>query len=156
MYQGQPMFALSSVIQEAWVGFQDDVGADGTGGTAIVATVQQAYSYFDARGLNKHFKLFRPTFVADAPVHYAATVDIDFKFNDIYSISSPPASTDRTLWDTALWDNDALWGAALQTDSKWVSAVGMGYAASIKMITQTTADTLWVSTDWVYETDGII
>jgi hypothetical protein len=156
IYQSQPMFALMSTIYEAWVGYQDNVGADGTGGEAIVATVQQAYSYFDARAQNKHFKFIRPTFVADAPVSYAAGIDIDFAFNDIFGISSAPPDPGKALWDVALWDRGALWGAALRADSKWISAVGMGYAASIKMITQTTAETLWVSTDWVYETGGII
>lgn len=155
IYYSQPYFALHTTIYEAWTGFLDDVGAAGTGGQAITTEAQQAYNYFDARSQVKHFKMLRPTFIGTQPVPYKAVVDIDFSFTNVYGINNQPVQL-ASRWNAALWDSGYKWGSDFVVDSLWTTAVGIGYAGSIRIRTQTTADTLWVGTDWVYEIGAII
>jgi hypothetical protein len=108
------------------------------------------------RGSNKHYKMFRPTFVYDRVFRYRAGANMDF---DIVTQPRPsPVVTppEMGVWDTDLWDSGAVWGGGTLSDKKWISVVGIGYAASIRLVTESTSQLLWVSTDWVYEKGGIV
>jgi hypothetical protein len=107
------------------------------------------------RGSNKHYKMFRPTFVYDREFKYKAGANMDF---DITTLPRPSPTVSPSLgyWDTDLWDSGAVWAGGTRSDKKWISVVGIGYAASIRLATESNSSLLWVSTDWVYEKGGIV
>ena len=127
----------------------------GTGGDSILAEAQQAFSYFGEPGVNKHFKLFRPTFLYAGRFNYRAGANMAFDF-----VTQPPPASFGTsnfgIWNSSLWDAGDVWAGAAQSDKQWVSIVGISYAAAARLAVDTSSETVWVSTDWVFEKGGII
>lgn len=148
------MFGGDGVVYRAWEGGRDNVLLDSTGGTTITAECQQAFSYFQQPGANKHFKMFRPTFVYSGKFKYKAGANMDFDF----SSSPAPASFSTSnfgVWDSSLWDDGSVWSGGSQSSKQWVSIVGIGYAAAIRISVETGSETLWVATDWLIEKGGV-
>jgi len=133
----------------------DDVQRDGTGGNPIRGEVQQAFNYFGTPGQNKHFKMFRPSFIYGGDYSSRARANMDFDFG-----SSPPptasASANYGVWDTSEWDEGDVWAGGMLSGKNWVFVNGIGYAAAIRMQAESAFELTWVSTDWVFETGGIV
>ena len=149
------VFGGDGIVYRAWEGSQDDVPLDGQGGRTIYAECQQAFSYFDLPGVNKHFKMFRPTMVYSGKFKYRAGANMGFDFATL----PPPASfgtSDFGIWNQSLWDGMDVWSGGSQSDKQWISIVGISYAASIRIGLETNSETLWVSTDWIMEKGGLI
>ena len=128
---------------------------DGSGGESIFAEVQQAFSYFGLPGANKHFKMFRPTFLFSGKFKYRAGANMDFDF----ATQPPPASFNTSsygVWNSSLWDGGDVWAGGSQSDKQWVFVTGIGYAASVRLGIDTGSDTVWVSTDWLLEKGGVV
>lgn len=144
--------------QAAYIGLTgtvDDVAMDGTGGVAIRAEAQQAFNYFGAQGQNKHFKMFRPSFVYSGDFTAKAKANMDFDFGG----SPPPVASTYAkygVWDEDIWDGGAVWGGGLLSSKQWIFIVGIGYAASVRLAVETPYELTWVSTDWAMETGGIV
>jgi hypothetical protein len=149
------VFGGNGVVYRALEGHVDDVDLDGTNGVPIVAEAQQAFNYFDMRGANKHYKMFRPTFVYERAFEYRAGANMDF---DLVTSPSPSPIVSSSLgyWDTSKWDSGAVWVGGTRSDKRWVGIVGIGYAASVRIATESDSSVLWVSTDWIYEKGGIV
>jgi hypothetical protein len=127
-------------------------------GTNITATVQQAYSYFDARGQLKRFTMIRPIFLTSGGVpSIAAGVNIDFDTQNVTgSVTFNPATVVAGTWDSSTWD-DANWGGGLQVNKIWQGVTGLGYAAGVYMtVASQKIEVHWASTDYVMERGGVI
>ena len=149
----------------AWGGFQtvyrglegrlDNVQRDGSGGQAIRAEAQQSFNYFGGQGQNKHFKMFRPSFVYGGDFNYRAQANMDFVFGGTPPPAAP-AYAKYGVWDEDIWDGTAVWSGGLLAEKNWVFVVGIGYAASIRIQVETVFELTWISTDWAFEMGGIV
>ncbi len=149
------VYGENGVVYRAWEGYLDGVKLDGTGGEMITAECQQAFSYFKLPGQNKHFKMFRPTFLFAGEFKYRAGANMDFDF----ATQPPPAafnSASYGVWNQSLWSTNDVWAGGSQSSKYWASIVGIGYAAAIRLSVTTPAEVVWVSTDWLYERGGVI
>lgn len=139
-----------------FVGKFYDTNADA--GTNIIATVQQAYSYFEARGQLKRFTMIRPIFSTSGGIPtIVANVNIDFETQDVTgAVTFNPATVVAGVWDSSTWDN-ANWGGGLQISKVWQGVTGIGYSAGVYMkVASQNIDVRWASTDYVMERGGVI
>jgi len=149
------VYGSDGVVYRAWEGYLDGVKLDGTGGEMITAECQQAFSYFKLPGTNKHFKMFRPTFLFAGEFNYRAGANMDFDF----ATQPPPAAFNSAsfgVWNQSLWNTNDVWAGGAQSSKYWASIVGIGYAAAIRLKVTTPAEVVWVSTDWLYEKGGVV
>lgn len=148
-------FGGNSKVYRAWEGALDNVPLNGEGGDLIQGECQQAFSYFGTPGANKHFKMFRPTFLYSGRFDYRAGANMNFDF----ATQPPPAAFNTSnygVWNTSLWDEGDVWSGGSQSDKQWVSIVGIGYAGSIRIAIKTGSEVTWVSTDWLMEKGGVV
>jgi len=149
------LFGGDGAVYRAWEGSLDNVPLDGIGGNTIIAECQQAFSYFGAPGANKHFKMFRPTFLYSGKFSYKAGANMGFDF----ATQPPPASfslSNLGVWESSKWDDGDVWAGGSQSSKQWVSITGVSYAASIRIKIETQSDTVWAATDWIMEKGGVI
>jgi hypothetical protein len=127
-------------------------------GTNINASVQQAYSYFDAPGQLKRFTLVRPILQTDngAPsVLCGINVDFDYQ-NQLGTVTFNPSATSLGVWDGAIWDTSS-WGGNLSLNKIWQSVSGLGFSGGMNMsMASQGIDVHWASTDYVMEKGGIL
>lgn len=134
----------------------DNVLLDDSGGDIIISSLKQAYNYFGAMGMNKHYQLIRPLFVATYPPGYIAQLSVDFSPNGIFSVPSPPVNPPATdTWDIAIWD-ETLWSPEQETQFEWIGVEGLGFCASLVIKMATNVQTEFVSVDWAYEPSNSI
>jgi hypothetical protein len=127
-------------------------------GSNIVATAQQAYSYFDTRGQNKRFTLVRPILQTDNGLPTVLCgISTDFDTVPLTNqIAFNPSTLDVATWDNAVWD-DANWGGNLTTSKFWQGVTGTGFAGSINInVASQGIDFHWASTDYVMELGGVL
>jgi hypothetical protein len=127
-------------------------------GANIVATAQQAYSYFDSRGKLKRFTLVRPILQTDNGLPTVLCgISTDFDTVPLTNqLAFNPSTLDIGVWDTALWD-DANWGGTLTTTKFWQGVTGTGFAGSINInVASQGIEFHWASTDYVMETGGVL
>jgi len=139
-----------------FVGKFYDTNADDD--TNIVASVQQAYSYFDSRGQQKRFTLVRPILQVDnGNPAIVCGINVDFETtNATGSVTFNPAALSAGIWDTSVWDN-AYWSGGLVINKVWQGVNGIGYAAGMYMkIATQDINVRWASTDYVMEKGGVL
>ena len=127
-------------------------------GNNIVATAQQAYSYFDSPGQLKRFTLVRPTFQTDNGVPTVLCgISTDFDTQPLVNqISFNPNAAKVGKWDVAKWDK-ANWGGQLVTTKVWQGVTGLGFAGSINLnVASNGIELHWASTDYVMEGGGVL
>jgi hypothetical protein len=127
-------------------------------GSNIVATAQQAYSYFDTRGQLKRFTLVRPILQTDNGLPTVLCgISTDFDTIPLTNqLAFNPSTLDVGVWDTALWD-DANWGGTLTTTKFWQGVTGTGFAGSINInVASQGIEFHWASTDYVMEAGGVL
>jgi len=147
-FNTNPMFGTyDGKIISAWTGGKDGVLVNGTGGTNIVSEVQQAYNYFGKLSTQKQIGLYQPVLVNQYNVAVSSTIEYDFASSVLTSPTGIPASTGSANWNGANWGT-AVWAGGAKVQKPWLGANGMGIAASLRMITQSSGDTLWVSTNY--------
>lgn len=147
-FADQPFFGdYTGNICIAWEGYLDNGGP-------IIATGQQAYSYFKSFGTQKQVGMYRPRFITGQEVPFSSAILYDF---DPRSLTSPDG-TDALVssrWDAGYW-NRSLWSGGVGSQRGWVQAQGLGVAASIAIAAAATESTLWVSTDYSYRIGGLL
>jgi hypothetical protein len=148
-------FGGDGLVYLAWNGFSDDAEADGTGGDDIIATVQQAFNYFDSPGTLKHYKMVRPTFLTSGNFDYNIGINIDFRFNNVETPGSVGISS-VGIWDHSTWSTEYLWSGGFKDNKYWSSVVDFGFAASVRMTVRSHVELVWTSTDFLYEKGGVI
>lgn len=152
-YQNLPFFGgPNGKVYKGWFGHSDNVALAGGAGDPVIATVQQAYSYLDAPAVNKQIGMYRPNFLVSSDAIYGSEIAYDFTFKTPNFGFAVPGSAEAR-WNSAIWDV-ARWVGTLKAQRRWSQAQGMGVAASLCMVCQSNAETLWVSTDYTYTTGG--
>ena len=127
-------------------------------GNNIVATAQQAYSYFDSRGQLKRFTLVRPILQTDNGLP-AVLCGISTDFDTVpltNQIAFNPSLVPIGVWDSSLWD-EATWGGGLTITKYWQGVNGLGFAGSINInVASQGIEFHWASTDYVMEKGGVL
>jgi hypothetical protein len=139
-----------------FVGKFYDTNADA--GTNIVATAQQAYSYFDSPGQLKRFTLVRPILQTDNGVPTVLCgISVDFDTVPLTNqIAFNPSITNTGIWDTSKWDG-ANWGGGLTTTKIWQGVTGLGFSGSVNLnVASQGIELHWASTDYVMERGGVL
>ena len=124
----------------------------------IIATAQQAYSYFDNPGQLKRFTLVRPILQTDNGIPTVLCgISVDFDTQPLVNqIAFNPASSKVGKWDVAKWDG-AAWGGQLVTTKIWQGVTGLGFSGSINInVASAGIELHWASTDYVMERGGIL
>jgi hypothetical protein len=127
-------------------------------GANIVATAQQAYSYFDTRGQLKRFTLVRPILqTTNGLPTVLCGISTDFDTVPLTSqIAFNPAINNTGTWDNANWDA-ANWGGDLQTTKLWQGVTGTGFSGSVNInVASQGIEFHWASTDYVMEKGGVL
>ena len=127
-------------------------------GTNIVATAQQAYSYFDSPGQLKRFTLVRPILQTDNGLPTVLCgISVDFDTIPLTNqIAFNPNIVNTGIWDTSTWDN-ANWGGGLTTTKIWQGVTGLGFSGSVNInIASQGIELHWASTDYVMERGGVL
>lgn len=130
----------------------DEVMLDGSGGEPIVAFVAQAFNYFGAPGVDKHYKMIRPVVESIFQPVLSYRVVTDFNRGVLTDLAAPVATAVNTMtaWDSAVWDQDS-WLDYPSVRQKWFGVVGIGYSASLALKLTKTDITRYVSCDWAFE-----
>jgi hypothetical protein len=126
------------------------------GSSAIEAYGKTAFSYFNSVGKQKKFNLFRPVLAANGNVSFLTDIDVDYNDEPITGTASYSVITGAT-WDTSNWD-ESYWASGLQVTKDWNSPnefTGFCAAGKVKIITES-LDIQWMSSDYVFETGGIL
>lgn len=148
-YGSSPMFAdHDGNILTAWTGNVDNADPDGENGTTILAAAQQAYTYAGAPATQKQVGMYRPVFMVSNLISFASNIQYDFTLDPL-TASSPVPITYSSLWGVGTW-GVSTWGGGSFVQKQWVQANGMGVAASLRIVTQTQSEVLWVATDYSF------
>ena len=149
IYNDELYYGLSTVVQKAWTGRNDD-------GSNIVAEGQTAWNNFGSSTQTKDMKMFRPMIQTNGAVNYLTDIDVDFRNTAISGVAEyTPAS--GGVYDTGTYDS-ATYSGSLNTVLKWTSPdtyPGSYFSGKLKIETNS-VDFHWLSNDYVYETGGII
>ncbi len=142
-------FSNGTTVYKAWTG-----QIDGT--SDIVAYGKQAFTYFNQPGVQKKMKMFRPVLNINGNLTFLVDIDVDFQDNELTGVANytPNASA---VWGTSLWDA-SLWGAGMTITKQWTSPsqqVGLAFAGKLKVNTNL-LEIQWMSSDYVYETGGVL
>jgi hypothetical protein len=127
-------------------------------GTNIVATAQQAYSYFDSPGQTKRFTLVRPILQTDNGLPTVLCgISVDFDTTPLTNqIAFNPSINNTGIWNTSKW-NGANWGGGLTTTKIWQGVTGLGFSGSINInVASQGIELHWASTDYVMERGGVL
>jgi hypothetical protein len=135
-----------NAVYQADTGLSDD-------GAEISGVIQQAYSYFGAKGIQKIFRMARPIIRSEGSIVPALRMNVDFNANatmgDAYYFG-----TSGTAWDVGDWDVSP-WTSGDNITAKWQSLSGVGIAGGLRMTTSLKdLSCKWISTDITYEVGG--
>ena len=129
-----------------------DVGQSDDG-VEISGTVQQAFSYFGSKGLQKIFHMARPILISEGSIVPSVLMNVDFGSRRTTS-SSYTAGSSGAVWDVAPWDTSD-WAASDVISKNWQSISGIGFAGGLRLSTALkNLSCAWVSTDFIYEVGG--
>lgn len=149
VFNGELYAGGETTVFKAWTGINDL-------GNNINAQCDTAYQYFGDRIQLKHIKLVRPV------LETIQQITLGFGFKTDYGNNAEYSETDfglagSTLWDAALWDM-GTWVADPQILRQWSTvAVPDCYSASFSMRVSTKSSQVrWFSTDYLYQTGGVI
>lgn len=145
IFENEPYFGGLGFVGHAWDESYADDGAN------IVTTAQQAFNYFDSRGVKKYFTRARPSIFTNGDPAVFVGMNVDFDLQDkTASIEFSPSSA--ALWDVGVWD-ESTWGSANIISNNWQGITGIGYCGSTQLKTVSQGvNVLWASTDIVYQT----
>jgi hypothetical protein len=139
-------FGANGVVCKAWQGQSDN-------GMNIAIDAKPAFSFFDAVGRLKIWKMARPIFSANAKPSPAIGLNVDFDEIDTTQTSTYSGSVG--LWDIALWDAGLWSGYSIFKD--WQSLNGYGFCAALRLkFSSNILDVKWSSIDYVYEYGDVI
>lgn len=145
IFNNEPYFGGDGFVGHAWDESYADDGAN------IKTVAQQAFNYFESRGVKKYFTRARPSIFTNGIPTVFIGMNVDFEVQDAAaSVEFTPTSS--ALWGVALWD-EALWGQNNVINNNWQGITGIGYCGSTQFQSASQGVTLlWASTDIVYQT----
>jgi hypothetical protein len=144
LFNQLPYYGGNGVVVAAW----DSTFSDGSANIATQA--QQAFNYFEERGVIKYFTRARPNILTTGSptISIGVSLDFDTNFNG-GSVTYAPVS--YGLWDSGVWDR-AVWGQGLTVSNNWQGITGIGYCASLQFASASMGiDIQWASTDVVFQ-----
>lgn len=145
-YNDNPFFGGDGFVGQAW----DDTYSDNN--SNIQALAQQAYNYFDSRGIKKYFTRARPTIFTDSSPAVKLAINVDYVDTSAQALVPASVTNPYSLWDSGLWDF-GIWGGGLQASNNWQGITGIGYCASVVLKTSSgNTQIQWPSTDIVFQT----
>lgn len=149
VFNGDLYFCTGTKVVKAWTGTVDGIND-------IEAYGKTAFSYFNSIGTQKKFKLFRPVLAVNGSISFLADIDVDFQDNLISGTAVYSVVT-GAQWDVSNWD-EAYWASELVVKKRWTSpSEWQGYCAAAKIKIATNSLTVqWLSSDWIYETGGML
>lgn len=154
--EGMPYFGVfDGIVYRAWMGDMDKVHYDGTGGTNILSSVVQAYSYFKQPATQKQVGMFRPRFIVGDVPGINVKLDYDFRNKDNAYPNPGVGGQPAALWGTAIWGTD-VWSGTARAYTRWYQGNGIGVAVSLRMRLTTQAETTFVATDYSFKAGGIL
>ena len=134
--------------------YQADIGGSDNG-SEITCVAQQAYSYFGNRTGIKKWSMARCIFTSNGYVNPAILLNVDFAENRT-TVAPTYTYSSGSTWDVAPWDTSS-WESGDNIIKNWQTVTGVGYAGSIRVVTQTKELTCrWQSTDFVYEYGSVL
>lgn len=153
-----PVFGGLGAVYRAWEQYTDDAIIDDDGvltpGAQIRSEAQTSFSYFGSLGVQKHYKMVRPSVVSRGRFNMSLSCNVDFQFDTPVAPSYFTAN-EAGRWDNGRW-NSAIWSGALGTYKAWIAVTGIGTAASLRVMLRTDSETYWAATDWLYESGGVM
>jgi hypothetical protein len=156
--EGEPYFGGPGYVGRFWVGPSDGLSQDLlTPGAPIQAQVIQAYNYFDSAGAQKHFRMARPNLRAGSTPSVSIATIVDYNgVNPTYAPDPTPLGYNFAVWDVSFWD-EALWGQNAIPFLRWYNVGNIGMAGAIAMsIKVATPNAIWIATDLVMESGGVL
>jgi len=159
LHDQKPYFGNMGRVDQAWSGTTDDnyfsvVDNRDITGAEIRAEVQSTFSAFDSLGIQKHYKMVRPSILSRGQFNLSLAVNVDFQFDTPLAPSSY-ALIKPGVWNEDLWD-DAVWDGGLISYQQWQAVTGIGSFASIRMLLRSSQETYWACMDWLYEQGGVM
>jgi len=134
--------------------FEADTGQSDNGDN-ITGVVQQAFSYFGAKGQTKKFQMVRPILISEGSVVPSLLMNVDFQENRTVA-TSYTFGTSGTAWDVGDWDISP-WVSGDNITAKWQSVSGVGFSGGLRLVTELSdLSCAWVSTDFVFEVGGVL
>lgn len=158
LHDSLPFFGSLGGIYRAWEQFTDDaiVADDGTvtPGADIRSEAQTLYSNFGNPVLNKHYKMVRPTVLSKGNFSISIAANTDYSFQ---SPQSPVAFEPYVpgKWDEDYWDN-ARWAGAPISFHEWETVRGIGFTVALRVLMESSSETYWAATDWMFEPGGVM
>lgn len=145
LFNDVPYYGGNGVVVRAWDSTFSDNGSN------IITSAQQAFNYFDERGVKKYFTRARPSILTTSTPAIKIGVNVDFDTGFTSSALTYYGSS-AGIWDTSLWDV-GQWGQGLTVLNSWQGITGIGYCASVQFQSASSGVNIqWASTDIVYQT----
>jgi len=139
-------FGSNGVVCKAWQNNSD-------AGSNINTDAKPAFSYFDALGRTKIWKMARPIFSANANPSPGIGLNVDFDDSDNTTTSTFTGGS--AFWDVGLWDAGVFSGQSIYKD--WQTIAGYGFCASVRFkFASNILDVRWSAIDYVYEFGDVI
>ena len=138
----------SGTVWKLDTGFQDNGGG-------YIADLKTAFSYFGARGVQKHFKLMRTLYETNGAPGFVMDLNVDFA--DVAITAAPSAVTaSGDVWDTATWDS-GTWSGGAAIQRGWLGANNTGETVAVRARVVTDGSSFRVNGfDLVAEVGGIV
>ena len=144
-------------------GAGDNAPYGSTIGSAIHATIQFSFNYFEAPALEKQFLMARATFITSVKPGHVLDVDTNFTRTALRPATPNPAVISSTVWDGVVTDPYALFDTGYWDGipgergvywADWRSVSGLGYAGAATMNTALTTRTVLTAMDYMYQVGG--
>lgn len=135
--------------------YQCDTGQNDNGDN-IRADAQQAFSYFGTKSNQKRFTMVRPIFQSEGNIQPALFLNVDFGQQAATSSPSFTEADGSAVWNVAEWYL-AEWLSGDKILRRWQTVTGIGYCAGLRIKADAkNIGCKWNSTDFVYETGGVL
>jgi hypothetical protein len=159
LHQQLPVYGSFGAVYRAWEGHLDGSILDANGrvetpGSDVRFEAQTSFSLFNNQVVNKHFKMVRPSFLSAGAFSLSIAANVDYSFQSpAYPIQFAPYRPGR--WDEDAWDS-ARWAGGLIAYNEWTTVLGIGFAASLRILGFSSSETYWATTDWLFEPGGVM
>lgn len=142
-------FGGTGVVALAWSGFTDNTAS-------ITADALPAFTAFHANTQIKRMTMVRPILYSTGAPSALISMVFDFDQNTLPAGSLTYNAPFTMIWGSMTWGS-MVWGGSLVVNKNWQFASGVGYTVSMRIrINNNASDTRWASTDYVYQSGGIL
>lgn len=142
------MYADSNSVRQAWISETDDL-------QLVQCDVLQSFQSFGSPAYNKYFTMVKPYLRSAGSPSVIYGINGDYDPSEVSGALSYTAPMGMT-WGQMYW-GDMYWGGGVQNITAWQTVGKIFKSAALRMRLQNNAaSTEWSSTDFVYQTGGIL